>query len=229
MVNQKAHPPKGLVWTTLFFLVILILTGLIVFRHDLPEGIPLNTKGQPTIGYPKARVHVVVFEEPKCDNCKDFNDKIFPKLKEDFIDTNKIIYTVIPVSFLPNSMPAAVALLCVYYTNPLYPNNDLFFTYLNYIYEHQPPEHTNWATLDTLVAFARNASPAINRAHLKTCMEKEIYRIKIEKNNAYGRKIMDGMLTTPTVYVNGIKAQNLNYKELKKLIIDVLERKGVQQ
>src|ERR1700722_18713922 len=103
----EERPPKVLIWVTLGILILIIGTMFSLFGEDLPEAISINTKGQPTIGYPKAKVQVVVFKEPKCVNCKQFNDEIFPKLKEEFIDTNKIRYTIVPVSFLPGSMPAA--------------------------------------------------------------------------------------------------------------------------
>ena len=92
---------KSLVVTT--FIVLIIAAGLIHYigKKELPPAITLDTTGQPTIGYPKAKVHVVVFEEPKCSNCRDYSREIYPSIKKNFIDTNKITYTVIPVSFLP--------------------------------------------------------------------------------------------------------------------------------
>lgn len=219
-------PPRILVWVTLVVLAVVVGLSLCFNKSQLPDAIQLTTKGQPTIGYPKAKVHVVVFEEPKCSNCKDFTEQIFPKLKEEFIDTNKIRFTVIPVSFLPNSMPAAIALLCVYYADPLYPNNDLFFTYLDYIYTHQPDEHIDWTTTDKLVEFAKATSPAINLQKLGKCINLQTYRIKIEKNTEYGKSIMEGRIATPTVYVNGIEVKDLSYDGISALIKEVLEHEG---
>jgi protein-disulfide isomerase len=134
-------------------LVIVALIALIPLagffladkEQTLPAGISLKTYGQPTIGEAKAPVHVVVFEEPKCPQCKNFTTRLFPKIKKEFIDTGKIRYTVIPVSFIPNSMPAAVAWLCVFNQEKNSPNHPLFFTYLDYMYAHQPVEYLDWA------------------------------------------------------------------------------------
>ncbi len=219
--------PKALVWVTLgVFLVVASITYFFS-RSDLPESIPIVTNGQPTIGYPKARVQVVVFEEPKCISCVHVNENIFPKIKEQFIDTNKIHYTVIPITFLPNSMLAAIGLLCVYYANPLYPNSDLFFTYLDYLFKHQPNEHQDWVTTDKLIEFAHGASPAINLQKLRTCIDVESYRVKIEKNTEYGRNVMEGTISTPMVYVDGIEVKELTYDEISNLIKEVLESKGI--
>ena len=138
-MTTSIKPPRAVLWLTC---VILFAASSITYlsRPKLPPSIVLNTKGQPTIGYAKARVHVVVFEEPKCSHCRNYNNDIFPIIKKDFIDTNKIRYTAVPVSFLPGSMPAAIAALCVYYENPLYPNDELFFKYFDYMYKHQENE-----------------------------------------------------------------------------------------
>jgi len=220
------NPPRGLLWLTC--VILFAVSGVTYLsRPKLPPSIFLNTKGQPTIGYAKARVHVVVFEEPKCSHCRHFNNDIFPSIKKDFIDTNKIRYTVIPVSFLPGSMPAAIATLCVYYENPLYPNDELFFKYFDYMYKHQKNEAVDWATSEKLVEFAHATSPAIELEQLKAGIEKETYRVQIERNTAYGAQVMGGEIITPTVYVNGIRIQELSLDALRKLINEVLKHEGV--
>ena len=121
-MTNNIQPPRFLFCLTCIFLFI-VSGSVYLSRPQLPPSIPLSTKGQPTIGYAKAKVHVVVFEDPKCISCAGFNNEIFPSIKKEFLDTNKILYTVIPVSFMPGSMPAAIALLCVYHENPVYPND----------------------------------------------------------------------------------------------------------
>lgn len=218
-------PPRALLLVT-FLVLLSISLGVYYSRSKLPPSIYIDIKGQPTLGYSKARVHLVIFEEPKCSHCKEFTEEVFPELKKEFIDTYKMTYTAIPVSFLPGSMPAAIATLCVYYENPLYPNEDLFFKYLDYMYKHQS-EKEDWTTADKLVEFAQATSPAIQTAQLKEGIEKEIYRVQIEKNTAYGQAIMGGTISTPTVYVNGIKADDISLDGMRKLIKEVLEHEGV--
>lgn len=211
---------KLLVLSTLVVALVL-LAWFIYYKcgsSSLPKAISVEREGQPTIGYPKAKVHVVVFEEPKCSSCLQYNNEIYPTIKREFIDTNKITYTVIPVSFLPGSMPAAVALLCVYYAEERYPNADLFFKYLDYLYRHQPDEHLDWANAKTLGEYAKKTSPAIKEEPLKKCVDMETYRIQIEKNTLYGSSIMGGVISTPTIYVNGIKVEHVTVDAIRKLI-----------
>ncbi len=124
----ETQPARLLVWVTIG--VLIVISALVIYTSQKQQGspTPLNIKGQPTVGSLAARVHVVSFEEPKCINCKIYNHNVYPKIKKAFIDTNMSSYTVISCSFLPHSMLAAVALLCVYNTNPSYPDSQLFFT-----------------------------------------------------------------------------------------------------
>lgn len=175
----------------------------------------------PTIGNSSAKIQVVALLEPKCPDSKRYNNDSFPKLKKDFIDTNKVTYTVITTSFLNQSMPAAESLLCVYHQDQTKPNADLFFKYLNYIYKVQPPERENWATTDTLLKYAASASSEIDLKKLKSCIEAKHYKDQIVKNTAYGNKLM-GELHTPTIFVNGMQIENkddtIDYENLKNAI-----------
>jgi len=226
MALHSIRPPKALVLMTCLFFVGIALAGELILKPDLPAAVHLDIENQPTLGYSKALVHIVVFEEPKCSNCRLFTQQVFPKLKAEFIDTQKVTYTVIPVSFLPGSMPAAVALLCVYHSDPVYPNAELFFAYLDYLYNYQPGETVDWATTDNLLSYANKVSPAIEQGKLRQCLTKETYRNQIQKNTEYGAHIMGGDIATPTVYVNGIEIKELSYDSIKEVIETLLERGG---
>ncbi len=218
--------PKVLILATAVILIAAVFIVIGINQEKLPTAISIHTEGQPTIGYPKAPVHVIVFEEPKCPDCKSYNNTVFPRIKKEFIDTNKIRYTVIPVSFLPHSMPAAVAWLCVYNQELEYPNRDLFFSYIDYMYAHQPPEHFDWAIDSTLQKFAKEASPAIDIERLKGCVDRESYRIQIEKNTEYGASLMDGELSTPTIFIDGMRLDDVSYNSISKLIQSALREHG---
>jgi protein-disulfide isomerase len=181
-----------------------------------------DTSSYPTIGNAQASVKVIALLEPKCPDSKRYNNTSFAKLKEEYIDTGKIAYSVVTTSFLPHSMPAAIALLCVYNHG----GNDLFFKYLDYIYQNQPPERDDWATVATLQKFAAATSSEINQEKLKKCIESKDYQDQITKNTSYGRSLMDGHLSTPTIFVNGVKVENtdetIDYENLKNAIDSAL-------
>jgi protein-disulfide isomerase len=215
----------------LFTIAILIVTiGAFFFFNYIhaPTVVHLETEGQPSLGYPRAPVRVVIFEEPKCPQCKQFTTLIFPELKKEFIDTNKIEYIVIPVSFLPNSMPAAIAWLCVFNQEKDYSERGLFFKYMDYMYAHQPSESDDWVTLEILEKYAKEVSPAIHLDILKNCINKQTYRKQIEKNTDYGMKVMNGELSTPTLYVDGVMVEEISFSSLSHMIHEALRKKGVR-
>lgn len=210
---------------TLFLSVLAILAN--TSGHSLmPETIDLSV--HPTIGSPKAKVEVVAFLEPKCPDSKRFYDESYPMLFDEYIKTNNVRYTVITTSFLPNSMPAAIALLCVYNQDQNPQRADLFFKYLEMIYENQMPERENWATVARLQEIANKASSDIDQNRLRMCIEKGNYKDQIEENTRLGNRIM-GNLSTPTIYVDGVKVENaddtVDYPQLKYAIQQALKRK----
>lgn len=187
----------------------------------------MGTLQNPTLGNPQAQVQVVAFLEPKCPDSKQYNNESFPKLQKDFIDTNTISYTVITTSFLPQSMPAAIALLCVYNQNDQ-KNANLFFKYLGYIYKNQPPKTENWATTETLQKFATKASSEIDQARLKACIESKHYQDQIEKNNDLAHQQMSKLII-PSIFVDGKRIENkessVDYDSVKKAIQEALQNK----
>lgn len=220
-------PPRILLWISIFVFLALSFSVVYSSKKELPPSIDIKIKGHPTLGYAQAKVHLVLFEEPKCTHCREFTEQIFPEIKKEFIDTNKISFTIIPVSFLPGSMPAAIATLCVYHEDPLYPNDELFFKFIDYLYAHQPDEMSDWGTPENLIAYAKATSPAIKLPKLRKCIDMETYRVQIEKNTDYGKQVMGGKLMTPTLFVNGIQVEELSLENVSRLIREMLEYEGV--
>lgn len=209
--------------------LFFVLAGGFVMMSKLNGADLLDVSNQPTIGNPNSKVQVVAFLEPKCPDSKTFNNGSYSTLKSEYIDTNKISYSVVTTSFLYRSMPAAISLLCVYKPDSTHPQTSQFFSYLDYIYKHQPPEREDWATIETLQSFISKAIPSIDKMQIRSCIENNEYKDQIEKNSQYGTQLM-GRLSTPTIFVNGVKVENkddtIYYPNLKKVIENALEQEG---
>lgn len=187
-------------------LMVLFVVGNFVMYHMEPtSNYSLNTFNQPTIGNKNSKTEVVVFEEPKCSNCKDYNNNVFPRILKDYIDTNKIKYVVIPVSFKEGSMPATEALLCTYYQDEKNPNSKLFFKFLDYLYENQLPEKINWASDENILKMAEKADSSINLDKIKKCMERQVYFTRIKQNTAEAERVTSKNPTLPAIFVNGVR------------------------
>ncbi len=95
------------------------------------------------------------------------------------------------------------------------------------MYANQEKKGSDWASPDNLVEYAEETSPAIHLDQLKCGINREAYRVQIERNTAYGTQLMDGSISTPTVYVNGIHVQDISWDGMRKVINEVLKHEGI--
>lgn len=200
---MQHKPPRLLASCSL----IVFLSGLIwIFYQSAPSKTNINPQGFPSIGNLNSKIHLIVFEEPLCSHCQRFSSEVYPKLYENYIKTNKIRYTVVTLSFLPSSMPAALSWLCVYHQN-----SKAFFPYIEKAYESNANKN-----MKSLINLAHEME--LNTVNMKKCVDKKIYLTEIEKNNALGRRLMEGSLSSPVLYINGEKIQELTYDNIEKVI-----------
>ncbi|MCX7125876.1 MAG: thioredoxin domain-containing protein [Gammaproteobacteria bacterium] len=192
--------------------IAFVIIKPIMFKKDLPKPITIDTQNQPTLGNPKAKITMVAFEDLKCSNCARFNTQIMPHIKKHFIDTGIAKYIMINLAFIQGSMPAANAARCVYMQN-----NNLFFGFTDYLFQHQPPEDQDWATIPTLMIDAGKIK-GINTDQLAQCLVKSPYDQFIQNNLKQAMAIMDKSVATPTLYINGIKVDPLTKKQIDLII-----------
>lgn len=198
----------------IIIVVAVVIAAMFFFGSGakLPTQVQINTKDQPTLGSPKAKIHIVAFEDLKCHNCMRYNLQILPTLKKKYIETGKAKYTVINVAFIPGSMPAANAARC------LYKQNKKFFTpFVKNVYNQQPGEMVNWATIPNLVNLANNI-PGVNKKKLSRCIYKSPYTHFINNNLKIAMGVMNGVVATPTIYVNGYIVKPLTMDRLDEVI-----------
>lgn len=212
MANKKS---KFLVMLALPCIVIVAVIAYSLLKSAQPEppSLIIDTQNQPTLGDPNASAHIVAFEDLKCVNCAMFNNTIFPKIKETYIDTGKARYTMFNLAFIPGSLAAANAAHCLYDQKPAY-----FFTFVDYIYRNQPPEDENWATTPRLLQFAKAATPDANLNRLSNCIIEGKYNDLMAKNLQYAMKLMDDHVATPTVYINGRELNSFDMKTIDRLL-----------
>lgn len=204
---------KTLVSITLTILATLFIGALVFYkvqRVDLPPIKQINIAGQPSIG--NGKITIVAFEDMKCSNCKRYDTEIYPYIKSHYIDTDKATYALIPLAFIQNSIPAGNAALCVYHQK-----SELFFEYVDYLYQHQPSEALDWATPTTLIEFAKHV-PGIELSSLATCIQKNTYYTQIQQNLGLAGKVMGDTIQTPSLYINGYAVTPMTIEQIEKII-----------
>lgn len=195
--------------------LVLLAVALAFFKKPPTKNgqvFTINTNDQPTMGKIDAGVQIVVFEDLKCIACKTFNNTVLPLIKKEYIDTGAAKYTVINLAFIPGSMPAANAARCLYKENP-----DWFFAFVDHVYQNQPPETEDWATIPKLVEFA-SAIPGVNPEKLSHCIYDSPYTDFILKNFEQARQLQGPSVSTPAVYVNGHFVEEPSALHVKKAI-----------
>lgn len=202
----------GMAGLALVAFIALFYFRPLLIRAHLPKPVVIDTANQPTLGNSDAKIHIVIFEDLKCVNCARFSNEIMPYIKKHYIDTGIAKYTLINLAFIPGSMPAANAAHCLYAQNPAF-----FFPFIDNIFEHQPPENKNWATIPALMNFAVNI-PGVNMDQLAACLVENTYDQFIQNNLKQAMVIMNGSVATPAVFVNGIRVMPTTKSQLDAVI-----------
>jgi len=201
---------------SIVILIVVVVAAFLVFKPKNtappPAHILIDATGQPTTGNPKAPLHIIAFEDLKCANCRRYNMSVYPKIKANYINTHRAQYTVIPLSFLPSSAPAGNAALCLYHQKPSF-----FFDFVEYVYLHQPPESTNWATLSALLQMANQSTPSADMNALSHCMMNNKYVNQLANNLKIAQSIMHHGVQTPSVYVNGVLVRPLTFEHFNQI------------
>lgn len=211
-MNKTYNKPLVII-TAMAAIIFSALAVALTPKLNVPKAITIDTTDQPTLGNSKAPVHIVIFEDLKCPNCADFSTQLFPKIKKKYINTGIAKYTFVPLAFMQGSAPAANAALCLHGQNIKY-----FFPFVEYIYQHQPPEDEDWATVPNLLSIARKTAPGANMKQLSHCILNNEYTLVLSTNLQLASSVMSGQVATPSVFVNGMPVQPLTEKRLEKLI-----------
>lgn len=210
---------KLLVVATSFILLVGFTILVLLHQSQQLDAIPLFTEGQPSLGSKNAPVHVVVFEDPKCNNCIIYHRKTFAPIKKEFIDTGKVRYTVFLVSALKQSATISNYLLCINAQS-----TQAFFTYLDALYSNPPLALNDADLIEDLNKQAQLLNLSLDLNKLKICSEEHRFAKEVIDNTNYARAIMGGVIKTPSVFVNGKKLTRPSYNELKKAINSELRK-----
>ena len=186
-------------------ILLSILYTIFFFTYAFSESkiIPISE------GSPNAKIQLIVYESLTCSHCADFHKNVYPKLKENFIDTD---YIKIEFRNFPLDMAALNA------SKIAHCNNDGKSDILHFLFENQE----RWAKGSKIENVNTN---------LKKILDSEGYEIDIDKCFE-NKKVEDHILedrieavkkfklnATPTLIINNKKFDKpLNYKNIKKTL-----------
>lgn len=204
-------------------LAVLVLGPLVqVALQPSTQQTGFDLENQPMMGNESAPVTVVEFGDYRCPVCEQFDQQVFPSVKENYIDTGEAKFYFINYAFLDGgglpgdtSQTAAVAGECVYQQD-----EDQFWNFHHAVYDNQGQESDDWATEDFLMDIARQSTEGLDYGQLEQCISSKETNDRVNEELGIGRA--NGVSGTPTIFVNGEQASGWSYTAVSRAIESAL-------
>lgn len=165
---------------------------------DLVE-VEVSTDDDPALGIENdATITIVEFSDYQCPFCKDFFDESLPLLKQEYIDTGKVVYVFrdFPLEAHPQAPAAATAANCAGEQNHYWDMHDQLF-------EHQDDWSFHDNAEEIFLQYAKQLD--LNMEEFTTCLKDETQKQAIEIGNDQSDGSSYGVQSTPTFFINGKK------------------------
>jgi protein-disulfide isomerase len=162
-------------------------------------GAPVVLPDDMSMGDPKARIQVIEYASLACPHCGHFNETIFPSLKAKYIDTGKVRYTLKEMLTEPATV-AAAGFLVARCAGPA-----KYFTVVDQVFRSQP----RWTSGNIKPIFQEIAAAnGVDEAHFNTCLQDQPGVDAIAQRAKRAAEV-DGVESTPTLFINGKKIESL--------------------
>ena len=164
------------------------------------------------VGNPHSKVTIKVFSSLTCPACANFHEKIFYKMKEDYIDKDLVRFEHHPFPLDLAALNAEIILRC-------HVDNSKKFELLGKIYDKQKL----WAMGSDIVKINESIKKIGVEFNLKiedmnNCLKNDLVQDEILSQRIEAQKKYK-IEATPTILINEKKyTGNINYKEFKKAI-----------
>lgn len=163
-----------------------------------------------SIGNPDAKVKITEYASFTCPHCANFHDTVFKPLKADYIDTGKVHFTYREVYFDRYGLWAAMVARC---------GGDMrYFGISDILFDTQkewPASDDPNVVVENLKKIGRTAG--MDDATLDACMKDGAMAEAMVKRFEENMKA-DEVEGTPTLFINGVKHDNMSYDDLKTII-----------
>ena len=181
-------------------------SSFIAFADENPEMLVTDM----VIGNENAKIDIVEYASYTCSHCATFHTNVYPKLKQDYIETGKVRFTYREVYFDKYGLWASMIARCA--------GPEKFFGLTDLIYKSQD----KWARAGEDIAIVSELSKlakvaGLNDERIKNCLEDtEKLRALVEwfKKNASD----DEVKSTPSFLINGEKFSNMSYEQFSAII-----------
>lgn len=166
--------------------------------------------GDIVLGPANASVTVIEYASMSCGHCAEFNKTVYPKIKAEYIDTNKIrfIFREFPLDI--KAAAGAMLARCIGKDDP-----NKYHAVIDILFATQ----NDWVMKDTSEQLRRISKQAgMNDEAFNACLANQsmLDALKKGQDQAYEKFKVD---STPTFFINGTRLKGgASFEEFKKLI-----------
>jgi protein-disulfide isomerase len=174
---------------------------------ELAKPLPL---GDVVLGPANSRVTIIEYASMSCGHCAEFHKTIYPKIKAEYIDTNKIRYIFREFPLDIKAAAGSMLARCVGKDDP-----NKYHAVVDILFATQ----NDWVLKDTSEQLKRIAKQAgMSDDAFNACLANQsmLDAMKQGQDQAYEKFKVD---STPTFFVNGSKLKGgASFEDFKKLI-----------
>ena len=185
------------------FLIIFIF-----FIFSKNESINAKTDEEFFLGNKDAKIVVIEYASMTCIHCATFHKQVYPKIKKNYIDTNKIKFIFRDFPLDKQALFASVLAKCA--------PKDKYFNFVKLILTNQEKWISND---DTFMNKLRNIGKlaGLNENKINSCFKDEKMVDNIIRTRSIGEEKYN-ISSTPSLIINEKKYSAMSYENFEKII-----------
>ena len=189
------------------FLIIFIF--LIFSKNGI---INAKTDEEAFLGNKDAKIIVIEYASMTCAHCASFHEKVYPKIKKNYIDTNKIKFIFRDFPLDKQALFASVLAKCA--------PKDKYFDFVKLILANQKKWVSNDdAFMDKLRNIGKLAG--LNENKINSCFKDEKLVDNIIRSRSIGEEKYN-INSTPSLIINEKKYSAMSYENFEKIIENLI-------
>ena len=148
------------------------------------------------LGPKDAPVTITEYASMTCPHCAAFNEKVFPQIKSEYIDTNKIRYVFREFPLDIKAAAGSMLARCI-----ARDDSGKYFAVIDMLFRQQ----NDWVlknTTDTLTRIGKQAG--LSQQAVEDCLKDQALLDKIVADQKYASEVLK-VDSTPTFFINGDK------------------------
>ena len=168
--------------------------------------------GDVFLGKDDAKVTIIEYASMTCPHCARFHTTTFPVLKEKYIDTGKVRFTLREFPFDPLAVAAFMLARCN--------GNDKYYPMVDLLFAQQKSWVGTPNPSESLLATVRQAG--FTQESFEACLKNQAIYDAVNSVRDRAEKVF-GVDSTPTFFINGQKQSGaLSIEELDKVLTPLL-------